>query len=93
MISSKPKKYCLKAGEVLWLLGNRITAGRLRQIARAHEIGFLESDLHIEGTEDSSFTRWYAKSDILKIIAGSKSLAKAAKSGELDFEEKLKRIA
>lgn len=94
MISTKPKRYNLKASEILWLLDNKITSGRLRQIARAHDIGYLEADsMTVDGSEPEKFTRWYCRSDVPKIIDACKSLKKAIRQGNLVLSEKMKKIA
>jgi hypothetical protein len=94
VISTKPRRYNLKASEVLWLLDNKITSGRLRQIARANDIGYLEADsMTVDGSEAEKFTRWYCRADVPKIIEACKSLKKAERAGELDLSEKLKKIA
>ncbi len=94
MISTKPRRYNLKASEILWLLDNKITSGRLRQIARANDIGYLEADsMTVDGSDPKKFTRWYCRADVPKIIEACKSLKKAAIHGDLDSSEKLKRIA
>lgn len=94
MISTKPRRYNLKASEVLWLLDNKITSGRLRQIARAHDIGYLEADsMTVDGSDPEKFTRWYSRADVPKIIEACKSLKKAVRAGDLDLSEKLKKIA
>jgi len=94
VISTKPKRYNLKASEILWLLDNKITSGRLRQIAREHEIGYLEADsMTVDGSEPEKFTRWFCRADVPKIIEACKSLKKADKKGELNLPEKLKKIA
>ena len=94
MISTKPKKYNLKASEVLWLLDNQITSGRLRQIARANDIGYLEADsMTVDGSAARKFTRWYCKADIAKIVEACKKTKKALKNGDLVLTEKMKKIA
>lgn len=94
MISTKPKKYNLKASEILWLLDNKITSGRLRQIARANNIGHLEADsMIIDGSDPEKFTRWFCRADVPKIIEACKSLKKAVCAGDLNPSEKLKKIA
>jgi hypothetical protein len=94
VISTKPKKYNLKSSEILWLLDNQITSGRLRQIARANNIGFLEADsMTVDGSEPEKFTRWFCRADIPKIIEHCKSLKKAVNNGDLVLAEKMKKIA
>jgi len=94
VISTKPRRYNLKAAEILWLLDNKITSGRLRQIARANDIGYLEADsMTVDGSDPKKFTRWYCRADVPKIIEACKSLKKAVDHGDLDSSEKLKKIA
>lgn len=93
-LATKPRRYNLKASEILWLLDNKITSGRLRQIARANNIGYLEADsMTVDGSEPEKFTRWFCRADVQKVIESCKSLKKAESNGELNLPEKLKKIA
>lgn len=93
MISTRPKKFCFRSAEVLWMLGGKITDGRLRQISREFELGYLEPDSFSPTGQVDKYVRWYSKQDVMKIIEGSKRLTKAVKNGELDVEKNLKEIS
>lgn len=83
----------MKAATVLWILGYRVQDSRLRQIARAHNIGFLEFDSTPDGFTSGKGTRWYCKADIAKIISHCKSVSKYLENGgDLKIAEKLKKI-
>ena len=57
----------------MWILDNRITSGRLRQISRLFSIGHLESaSMTLDGAPPKKFDRWYCKADILTIIDNCK---------------------
>ena len=88
----KPAKYKLKSAMVLWSLGHRIKDSRLRQLAREHNIGYLEFDSTPDGFTSPKATRWFCKADIMTIVSHCKSLKKQAENGELDISEKLKKI-
>lgn len=93
-LATKPRRYSLKASEVLWAFDNKITSGRLRQIARANNIGYLEADsMTVDGSEPEKFTRWYCRADIPKIIEHCKSLKKAMNNGDLILAQIIGKIA
>ena len=93
MKSAKPKKYSIKASEVIWILDNRIGSSRLRQISRAFSIGHLESaSMTLDGAPPKKFDRWYCKADILTIIDNCKSLKKAIDSGSFAYSERLDAV-
>lgn len=91
--AKKPAKYKLKSSVVLWILGHRIKDSRLRQLAREHNIGYLEFDSTPDGFTSPKATRWFCKADVMTIVAKCKSLKKQAENGNLQISEKLKKIA
>lgn len=90
--TKKPAKYKLKSAMVLWILGHRIKDSRLRQIAREHDIGYMEFDSTPDGFTSAKATRWFCKADIMQIVYNCKSLKQQFDDGELDISEKLKKI-
>ena len=92
--TTKPSRYKYQSGDVLFLLDNRITPSRLRQISNQNNIGFLVADIvPLDGSPPKKFTRWYSEADIKRIVTMCTRLKKAAKSGDLKISEKLRSIA